>query len=592
MSEGRIIIGNSSYSNIKLQVEDEEFKDISVDLKKFHIFHNDIVNVVDGRITAISEEISKYRSELLPGILEITGIKKYGFTKRGTPIYLWRPFDKRVPCFYVSSNIRKDVSHRYSNVYCIIRYDSWDRDKPTGTQIRILGSVHDDRATSLYLQYCYGLYNKRYRFPKDLTIPKIDDFLGDIPYDDSYIFSIDPKGTLDIDDAFSIKCFDNIYEIGIYIADPTTIIDILQNKYGCDSLLKDIYKRGFTVYNLYENSPMMPTELSNGLVSLLPGHKRLSLSVHLRFKKNGIMLPEIGIKHNVIKNNRAYSYAEVDDIVKTDKTKRDVYKLYELSQLIAEKNTPVLYNTEWDSHKMVETMMVLANMRVAQLLYNISTDKLITRSHKGFNNRISSISDTISQKIRILNTQAAKYTTSHSKHVGLGVNLYTHYTSPIRRIVDLYTHYLIKEVIFDIKIPKEIEGLPDDLDRVNQMVKMSKRYELTMDKLKIYNFIREEFDGIDTVEGVIVGMRDNYLRIFIEKYNIVLEHHIIHPDISHLYIYTLCYDNLGNIYRQQVESDDSLEKIQVYELYKSYKITLYTIKADRIRDRIRFDFED
>ena len=125
------------------------------------------------------------------------------------------------------------------------------------------------------------------------------------------------------------------------------------------------------------------------------------------------MLPEIGIKHNVIKNNRAYSYTEVDDIVKTDKTKRDVYKLYELSQLIAEKNTPVLYNTDWDSHKMVETMMVLANMRVAQLLHNISTDKLITRSHKGFNNRITSISDTISQKIRILNTQAAKYTTSH-----------------------------------------------------------------------------------------------------------------------------------------------------------------------------------
>ena len=151
---------------------------------------------------------------------------------------------------------------------------------------------------------------------------------------------------------------------------------------------------------------------------------------------------------------------------------------------------------------------------------------------------------------------------------------------------------MIKEVIFDIKIPKEIEGLPDDLDRVNQMVKMSKRYELTMDKLKIYNFIREEFDGIDSVEGVIVGMRDNYLRIFIEKYNIVLEHHIIHPDISHLYIYTLDYDNLGNIYRQRVESDDGLEKIQVYELYKSYKITLYTIKADRIRDRIRFDFED
>ena len=33
-------------------------------------------------------------------------------------------------------------------------------------------------------------------FSKILTIPKIDDFLGDIPYDNSYIFSIDPKGTL------------------------------------------------------------------------------------------------------------------------------------------------------------------------------------------------------------------------------------------------------------------------------------------------------------------------------------------------------------------------------------------------------------
>ena len=53
------------------------------------------------------------------------------------------------------------------------------------------------------MRYCYNLYTNVYRFPRGFDIPDEGIFLDNIPKDDSIIFSVDPSGTLDIDDAFS-----------------------------------------------------------------------------------------------------------------------------------------------------------------------------------------------------------------------------------------------------------------------------------------------------------------------------------------------------------------------------------------------------
>ena len=140
---------------------------------------------------------------------------------------MWRAFEREIPPFYVASNIRKKLRPPFRNVYCIIRYKNWSRDRPEGTAIKILGEVSDKKATIEYMRYCYNLYTKIYRFPRGFTMPDTTSYITDLPEDDSIIFSVDPPGTLDIDDAFSITLQDGLYDIGIYIADPTHVIDCL-----------------------------------------------------------------------------------------------------------------------------------------------------------------------------------------------------------------------------------------------------------------------------------------------------------------------------------------------------------------------------
>lgn len=590
MSEGILIVKSSNYNKIYVNVNGE-LQSVSVDTRDYKVFHGDIVGVTKGSIDRICSTSSPYRYALLPGILDITSIKRYGFSKRGTPIYMWRPFHANMPAFYVASNIRKSMREPYNNVYCIIRYDNWIRDRPSGTQIRILGDVWDDKATVKYLQYCYGLYQKIYKFPKTYEIPDIDEFIGSRETCDDIIFSVDPEGTLDVDDAFSIRRVDDVWDIGIYIADPAEIIDAMEMG-GCEGLLDSICSRGLTLYSKWGNDNMMPSNISTGLASLLPHKSRSSISVHLRFNGGGRLLPDVKIRNDVVVNTRAYSYEEVDKIVERGKTGKGVYKLYELSQKIARVELPRLYADEWDSHKMVETMMVIANVEIAKFLQdNVPRERLITRKHDGINAKIAEIPEDLRSRIRGIGMKSAEYTLENGRHYGLGVELYTHYTSPMRRIVDLYTHYLIREACFGKSMPERMQRLPGEVARINELVKNGRRYHQTLDKIDIFHHLRE-IDSGELVDGYIVGMSENSMRIYITQYNIVLRHYLVHPEMRKIYIFSLYYDGSKNIYKQRVECEDGSVEPQEYTLYKGYKIRLYAVLADRIRDRIRFEFQD
>ena len=284
------------------------------------------------------------------------------------------------------------------------------------------------------------------------------------------------------------------------------------------------------------------------------------------------------------------NYEEVDKIVNKGKIGKNVYKLYELSKGIAKNNIPLLACKKWDSHIMVEVMMVLANKCVAEYLYESVPGRVILRSHSGINSDIKDVPEGIRNRIRIMNSSSAKYTTEYSYHSGLGIQCYTHYTSPIRRIIDLYTHYLIKEVKFGIRMPEQMRILPYDLSTINKRVSASKRYEYTLNKLYIYRELKELLHNCDTVTGYIVELGDNISRIYVERYNIVLSHNIIHPDIKDLYIFSLNYDHMGNIHRLMYEREDGLEPQYTLELYKKYNIKMVAVSSDRIRDRIRFEY--
>lgn len=83
------------------------------------------------------------------------------------------------------------------------------------------------------------------------------------------IFTIDPFGANDIDDAVSCtRLPDGNYEIGVHIADvchfvkPNTALD------------RDARKRATSVYLVQKTVPMLPPILSEDLCSLNPGVDR------------------------------------------------------------------------------------------------------------------------------------------------------------------------------------------------------------------------------------------------------------------------------------------------------------------------------
>lgn len=92
------------------------------------------------------------------------------------------------------------------------------------------------------------------------------------------IFTIDPPTSRDLDDALSVeKISDSIFEVGVYIADPTHFI-----KPG-SPLDLEAQKRCTTTYTIPEVFPMIPRILCEKFCSLDPSVDRLAFAVIFRF---------------------------------------------------------------------------------------------------------------------------------------------------------------------------------------------------------------------------------------------------------------------------------------------------------------------
>ena len=53
------------------------------------------------------ESNSKFRKTKIPVIIDITALKRYGYTKKNVPIYLAKPHNPQLPKLFVSTRIKK-----------------------------------------------------------------------------------------------------------------------------------------------------------------------------------------------------------------------------------------------------------------------------------------------------------------------------------------------------------------------------------------------------------------------------------------------------------------------------------------------------
>ncbi|NBP75731.1 MAG: RNB domain-containing ribonuclease, partial [Crocinitomicaceae bacterium] len=122
--------------------------------------------------------------------------------------------------------------------------------------------------------------------------------------------TIDPKGSLDFDDAFSIKQLDNGNTlVSIYIANVTIWLDAL-------NLWQSFSKRISTIYLPDKKRPMLPTILSDCLCSLQANSKRFAFVLDLELfenKENGeIKINSYKFSNCLIKVFKNFVYEEPD----------------------------------------------------------------------------------------------------------------------------------------------------------------------------------------------------------------------------------------------------------------------------------------
>jgi ribonuclease R len=316
------------------------------------------------------------------------------------------------------------------------------------------------------------------------------------------IFTIDPDTAKDFDDALHLtKGSDGHYELGVHIADVSHYVTIgsaldLEAKVRCNST----YFPGTCI-------PMLPSELSENLCSLRPNVNRLTVSIIIHFDQFGNEL-DFKIVRSIIKSAKRFTYKEAKLILDNKKASPHAPTLHlmvelckllkkkryergsiefcmpELVVLVDEKGAP--QKTDFISyditHQLVEEFMLKANETVAthlakkgkNLTYRVH-DEPAEENMKDFSvlanafgfelsptpkpNELQKLFDesvdtSYAQYLAtsyIRRMRLAMYSADNIGHYGLGLTHYCHFTSPIRRYVDLVVH----RILFGEKDDKE-----------------------------------------------------------------------------------------------------------------------------------------
>ena len=345
-------------------------------------------------------------------------------------------------------------------------------------------------------------------------------------------FSIDPDSAQDFDDAISVKYKKNIYTLMVHIAD---VSEFVSEKSSLDS---SALQNGNSYYFPEKSYHMLPNDLATKLCSLVPGEKRLAVSICFQLTETGDIVNKYATL-SVIKNKNRLSYDEVDEILSapnSSKLHRNIYTLYELHKLLRKKRlengalnilnteisfkynakgvpTKIIEKKQSESHAMVEECMLLANKYVAELLGSKSSP--IYRNHdlpskrsflkieslissfstepKNLNDFISSIRSIqkrkVFSKLILKKLKRASYGQKNIGHYGLSFDNYIHFTSPIRRYADLYCHRLLKELLNGEKIDRS-SSIDFIIENINQNENKAKDAENEYSRLKKLKYIR------------------------------------------------------------------------------------------------------
>ena len=306
---------------------------------------------------------------------------------------------------------------------------------------------------------------------------------------DDYILTFDSIDAEEIDDALSIKVLDNgNILLGGHIADPLALID--KN----NIIFDEAAKRTTSIYLDDKTHSMFPKELSCDLMSLKEGNYRNAISYYFEFDKNGYLINSDFIK-TIIKVNKNMTYKDFNKVLtmnSNDQLKECITNLSLISNILQKYyHLDPLYEKINRTHKnitstnitgissgekVVESTMIFINHMVAEyfkknnlpfMYRNHTIDKNMMKKldKMKYNIMEQSGDDDYLKYIEMIKNiyPNAEYSVECNGHFGLGIDSYSHITSPLRRFADIIASICLDELYFN-KYNKK------DVDKVKSLV--------------------------------------------------------------------------------------------------------------------------
>ena len=331
--------------------------------------------------------------------------------------------------------------------------------------------------------------------------------------------------------------------------------------------------RGTSVYLADRVIPMLPRKLSNGICSLNPNVDRLAISCEMTINENGKVV-DYEIFESVIKSRIQMTYknvnlfleenivpegyeeytesltmmADLASILRRSKLRRG-YLDFEIDEakIIVDDNgkaIDVVLRNRGIGENLIEDFMIIANETVASHIFYMNLP-FIYRIHgkpneekiQSFLSFVSVLGHKVHGKIKDINPkvvqgilgqlkevkefpilsklllrsmQKAVYDANNIGHFGLASEIYTHFTSPIRRYPDTTVHRLLRTYLFENRMDAETikyyeTNLPYLAEHSSYKERQAIECEREVDDMKkaeyMMDHIGEEYAG--TISGVM-----------------------------------------------------------------------------------------
>ncbi len=334
------------------------------------------------------------------------------------------------------------------------------------------------------------------------TLERID--RRDLPF-----VTIDGEDARDFDDAVCLVQDRGSSRLFVAVADVSHYVPV------GGEIDRDAFARGTSIYFPDRSVPMLPPELSEGVCSLKPGVNRLAMTVEIPFDSQD-RPGSPSFYPSVIRSRARLTYDEVHGFLAgpgeragKGKITAEIGKMLRRMEVVAGRLTlartargaldfdlpearivvedglpvDVAASPRWESHRLVEEFMLLANTAVAEFLSGKEVPFLSRIHEPPAEDRMKEFEDAASRLLRVARVtdrrdissrlqawaaaarggkfekhvnmlllrslMLARYGPEQLGHFGLSLSQYTHFTSPIRRYPDLVVHRVLKATLGD-----------------------------------------------------------------------------------------------------------------------------------------------